>query len=145
MINIFVNSHPLQQLSFVEKVRYKTNMQDKLNIDGDNISFKSGKILPQGRLDYIDEISGVLIVVMVLEHVTYNCDYGYYPFLRLFFFYMPWFFFKSGFFHKNQRPRILFKKTLYKFLRTYVIFWVIGLLVSIFLWGDVIGTVVINA
>lgn len=53
----------------------------------------------------IDMAAGLLIIVMMMGHVMQGAGvYGtqYYEPLNWFFFFMPWFFFKAGMFHKPQ-------------------------------------------
>ena len=57
------------------------------------------------RVIYIDQISGLLIIYMIVYHILQWCDLNYinrsYWMLPLSFF-MFWFFYKSGMFYKEK-------------------------------------------
>lgn len=58
----------------------------------------------QKRIEYIDLAAGIMIIFMMLSHVIW-AGVGVEPhwmglLRRLFFFFMPWFFYKSGHFYK---------------------------------------------
>lgn len=58
------------------------------------------------RKDYLDVVCGIMISWMILGHIIANCDLKESMFYtignRLFPFFMPWFFFKSGMFYKQK-------------------------------------------
>ena len=57
------------------------------------------------RTDWIDCIAGVLIIRMILGHYISYAGLKTSPMfsaLDLLFFYMPWFFYKSGMFYKEK-------------------------------------------
>ena len=60
------------------------------------------------RKVYIDEIAGILIFVMVMVHITARADiFGLnHRLLILFYYFMPWFYFKSGFLSKNINSNV---------------------------------------
>lgn len=59
-------------------------------------------IIRTNRIDYLDSIAGLLIIVMIAGHCGI-IDFGKYSVGQLFSFYMGWFFFKSGMFHKCRK------------------------------------------
>lgn len=75
--------------------------------------------------------AGLLIIVMMMGHVMQGAGvYGtqYYEPLNWFFFFMPWFFFKAGMFHKLQSVNKCITGGGKKLLRPFVIFTVLGYL-----------------
>lgn len=81
------------------------------------------------RILWLDLASGVLICFMVFGHV-YNTAFGdlleVFPFMS---FFMPWFFFKSGVFFKPTDRRSLFSHDFNKYIKPYIIWSAIGLIV----------------
>lgn len=92
----------------------------------------------QERLNYLDTISGLFILFVITSHIFqithYNENHIYILiYEELLFFYMPWFFFKSGMFHNiktNSNKSI--HKIIKKLLIPYVIFSFIGYLIYCF-------------
>ena len=82
------------------------------------------------RQDYIDEISGLLIIAMVLIHIASRCNYDNTILIRAFFFFMPWFYFKSGFFYKQALLKGVVKKGVKKLLKPFVFFTVIAVVLD---------------
>lgn len=64
--------------------------------------------------DYtLDLACGILIIRMVLRHVlqwSQVTHYDIYEWLNIFFYIMPWFYFKSGMFYKDQPTRVVCEK-----------------------------------
>lgn len=82
------------------------------------------------RDKYLDFICGILILRMIAGHFASASGIGFPSVLTyLFCFFMPWFYFKSGMFHRAES---CFKDDLYKNIRKliypYVLWSVIGLL-----------------
>lgn len=80
------------------------------------------------RVEYLDTAAGVLISWMIIHHcilITHTqwsiiSEIGN----RLFFFFMPWFFYKSGMFHRDDLLEI--KLGMVRFIRIFVIYSTIG-------------------
>lgn len=75
-----------------DKQKYLLNKNFKIDID---------------RKTYLDALSGLLIIHMILGHVFQWAgltDYTFYKWqTTILFFFMPWFFFKSGMLHNSNR------------------------------------------
>ena len=92
------------------------------------------------RVDSIDMASGILIIWMVIGHVgvwLFNAPQAYWFLNRFLFFFMPWFFYKSGlFFTIKEKPGFYGLK---KLIKPFVIWSAIGYAVyaaiQIFLYG----------
>lgn len=55
------------------------------------------------RFIYLDEISELLILVMVIIHICSRFELeSTVLWLKTFYFFMSWFYFKSGMFHRNS-------------------------------------------
>ncbi len=92
-------------------------------------------IAPVGRKrrSDLDLACGILIIHMIVGHIAQWADVDYRGDCLLFFF-MPWFFYKSGmFFKKNNDWRVQFKKDVRHLLIPFVSFSIIG---QLFLWVD---------
>lgn len=88
------------------------------------------------RVLYIDEISGLLIIVMVLIHVASRCEYADGFLVRSFFFFMPWFYFKAGYFWKDLETSEVIRKGKKRLLKPYLWFSVIAMVVTMCLQPD---------
>lgn len=67
--------------------------------------------MPKGRIAHIDMAAGIMILWMMLGHIGASqlgyCTPQFVQFLgRFLFFFMPWFFFKSGMFFSLSAARI---------------------------------------
>src|SRR5574344_312877 len=77
----------------------------------------------------LDTIAGLLIIYMIFGHCSQLADcreniiYVYAN--RLFYFFMAWFFYKSGMFHNNAKS-IEIKKTALRLLKPYAIYTIMG-------------------
>ena len=85
------------------------------------------------RCDYLDEISGLFIIHMILWHCFQNAgmmDCSVYRILsRLFFFFMPWFFYKSGIFFNPQKTfKEIVSAGFKRLLIPFISFFLMGLL-----------------
>lgn len=90
------------------------------------------------RNSWLDCIAGLLILRMILGHyVSYVGlkDSLLFHSLDTLFFYMPWFFFKSGMFYRGfkgwEHWRTIFCKNLKALMLPYFVFSVLGILVGI--------------
>lgn len=87
------------------------------------------------RKDYLDNISGLFIVVMILGHIRSLSGYDsslvsiIELYLRIF---MPWFFFKSGMFFKSKGIKNTLLYTAKKLLFPYILFSIIAIPAVIF-------------
>lgn len=90
------------------------------------------------RLAYLDEISGLLILVMVIIHICsrfeLECTNHW---LMTFYFFMPWFYFKSGVFHKDSSFSECYHKNFDKLMKPYFIYSVIGTILVVLLTGNI--------
>ena len=86
----------------------------------------------KGRADYLDVISGLLIIHMIVGHtIQFSGLYGtgvfYDNISRVLFFFMPWFYFKAGLFISRKGDlRSWIEKDARRLLVPYVIFTIIG-------------------
>lgn len=77
---------------------------------------------------HLDYFAGILIVYMIINHVegvTYDFLFSKYT-GRFLFILMPWFFFKSGMFHKNVTIEKTFNKGLKRLIVPFCSFTIIG-------------------
>lgn len=83
------------------------------------------------RYNYIDCLSGILIIHMILGHimqwVSLKDSIFYIWSQRLLFFFMPWFFFKSGMFFKEKKFQITVKNSYKKLIIPLIVFSILGL------------------
>ena len=100
--------------------------------------------MKKDRLTHIDIGAGIMIVWVVLFHALgmgREIEQGHsvenmciiFPYLH---FFMPWFFYKSGvFFKKCNNRKLLWKKDIYKFLKPFIIWSIVGYgLFLLFAW-----------
>ncbi len=84
------------------------------------------------RVEWVDSLSGIMIIWMILYHIfiftgnkhSLACEELY----KIFFFFMPWFFFKSGMFAKEYSIRNTLLSSIKKLIVPYVVFSVLGYL-----------------
>lgn len=79
------------------------------------------------RMQYLDTTSGILLLHMICYHCWQWAELP--PnaiWLRILSFFMPWFFFKSGMFYKNQSADKVIKKCFRKLIIPFLIFSIIG-------------------
>lgn len=77
----------------------------------------------------LDVICGLFIINMILGHIlqwSNLTDSLLYQLTDLFFFFMPWFFYKSGYFFQKRRIYEVVTKYAKKFLSKYVLWSIIG-------------------
>lgn len=80
------------------------------------------------RQIHLDCISGMLIVHMIMVHISATCDVDYTWEKIILFFYMPWFFFKSGMFFHHKDTKLCFKSNYHRLLVPFIVFSIIGLI-----------------
>ena len=84
------------------------------------------------RYFYLDVISGVFIVQIIVMHVLqfsglYNTGTAFDVWDSLLFFFMPWFYFKSGLFiRRSDDVKAQIRRDMYRLIVPYVIFTIIG-------------------
>lgn len=87
------------------------------------------------RQSYLDNISAILIAYMIfIVHLTYFCPvYGFIiDILRLLlYFFMAWFFFKSGMFFKDKPIKAVIKSSAKRLLVPWTVFNAIGIVVMV--------------
>ena len=85
------------------------------------------------RQSYLDNISAILIAYMIfIVHLTYFCPvHGFIiSILRsLFYFFMAWFFFKSGMFFREKEIKAVVKSSAKRLLIPWAVFNAIGIIV----------------
>lgn len=82
------------------------------------------------RLNHIDNIAGLLIIYMILYHIMQFSDVSQPLFMRPLFFFMPWFFFKAGMFHKEKSVKQVLVQEKNHLLYPFVIFSFVGVVVK---------------
>lgn len=87
--------------------------------------------MEKSRIAYLDFISGLLILYMIFPvHVLSQTGLERYNYLSpVFFFFMAWFFYKTGMFFKPTDCKAILKKTFKRLIVPFLIFSVIGDLV----------------
>lgn len=81
---------------------------------------------------FLDIIAGILIIFMVIHHV-FPSSFVDLLLSRLFFFYMPWFFFKAGMFFNPQKTILsTFENSVKRLLIPYILFLFVGQMVLAF-------------
>lgn len=79
--------------------------------------------MTKSRIEHIDLAAGIMLLWMMLTHCgIYNTILGQYG-CRLFFFFMPWFFYKSGMFFAPKEARIIGGG---KLLKPFLIWSIVG-------------------
>lgn len=73
----------------------------------------------------LDWICGLLVVHMILLHISQWAKVDY-VLEDILFFFMPWFFFKSGMFHKVKEERIVVKDSVRRLLVPFIVFTLLG-------------------
>ena len=96
----------------------------------------------------IDGISGLMIVYMIFVHIVNFTHTGnfFLVLMRPLFFFMPWFFFKSGmfFFHKSNNQMFLEgKKLLYPYVKYSLYGIIVWSVILFFLWRNFLGKIYI--
>lgn len=73
----------------------------------------------------LDWICGLLIIHMIIGHICQWADIDY-VLDEILFFFMPWFFFKGGMFHKSTDMKTMITKCAHRLLVPFVVFSIIG-------------------
>lgn len=78
----------------------------------------------------IDSVAGILIIYMVFTHVCQHFGYEqsaiYMALEHIFYFFMPWFFFKAGMFFKIEDSKTLFNKSYTRLICPFILYSLIG-------------------
>lgn len=76
--------------------------------------------------DYsLDWISGLLILHMIIGHIAGWVEMDY-PVNNILFFFMPWFFFKGGMFHRHKEWKVELNKSFKRLIIPFIVFSIIG-------------------
>lgn len=87
-----------------------------------------GVAIKKIRNTYIDECSGFLILSMVVLHIFSRVDAELDWFYRTLFFFLPWFYYKSGaFFNANGIHHKTKGQILRKMLKSYIVYTCVGI------------------
>ncbi|WP_374047171.1 acyltransferase family protein [uncultured Bacteroides sp.] len=84
------------------------------------------------RENYLDTVAGVFIIIVITSHIFQYCNYNdncYYDFFyeKFLYFYMPWFFFKSGLFHNSTtNVKTIIIKEYKRLIVPYIFFSLLG-------------------
>ena len=85
------------------------------------------------RQYFVDNLSAILITYMIfVVHLTYFCHIDGLVFKvanYLFYFFMSWFFFKSGMFYKEKTEKDVLKSTFRRLIVPYITFNIVGIVV----------------
>jgi len=85
------------------------------------------------RQDWLDIASGIMVSWMMLFHALYPMlQSNVLKTIPVLYFFMPWFFYKSGMMFTDRDLKTLFKKDSEKFIRTFLIWSFIGYIFHIF-------------
>lgn len=72
--------------------------------------------------DYsLDWISGLLILHMIIGHIAGWVEMDY-PVNNILFFFMPWFFFKGGMFHRHKEWKVELNKSFKRLIIPFIVF-----------------------
>lgn len=78
----------------------------------------------------IDSVAGIMITYMVFTHVCQHLGYEhsaiYMTLEHIFYFFMPWFFFKAGIFFKIEDNKIILKKSFNRLICPFILYSLIG-------------------
>ena len=89
--------------------------------------------MDKNRLYYVDNLSALLIAYMIfVVHLTYFCSIKgpIFDVLNvLLFFFMSWFFFKSGMFYKEKPVKVILSSSLHRLMVPYIVFNFAGIIV----------------
>lgn len=79
------------------------------------------------RDTYLDAVGGIMILYMIYGHICLWTELRQFEVLsRLLFFFMPWFFFKSGMFYRKVPMREVVMKGWKRLLVPYLVFSIVG-------------------
>lgn len=96
---------------------------------------------------YLDTLAGFFIVLMIFNHICQHTHFEnsliYIWLGKLFFFFMPWFFFKAGLFNSKRSLREEAKHLQKKVLFPFVVFTIVGYIINL-LRLDVLSSISVN-
>lgn len=90
--------------------------------------------MKQERDTAVDIVAGFFVIVVILKHVHYETNYlpGFMVWIeRLFYFTMPWFFFKAGSYFRLKKRDEYFRQSTKQLLKPFIVFSILGILVSL--------------
>lgn len=82
------------------------------------------------RVDYLDIVGGFFIIIMILSHVEARCWQSTFKLkvlLDVFNFFMPWFFYKSGYFYRKRTAHELLDNGVKKLLVPFFVFFILSI------------------
>ncbi len=84
----------------------------------------------KNRLTYLDSVAGLLLINMILWHCW---QFAKLPsnayWLRIFSFFMPWFFFKAGMFYKKEIFNKTYLQSYRRLLKPFILYSILGTIV----------------
>lgn len=95
------------------------------------------------RIVSLDLVGGILILYMIITHACQKTGYNHNildVMQHLFFFFMAWFYFKSGMFYKKDKLRACFNKGVDKLIVPFVSFSLLGLFYTFITTSDLYET-----
>lgn len=84
------------------------------------------------RQKHIDEVSGLLILVVIIMHCFHNADLIHtkaYSITYPFYFSMPWFFFKSGMYYHHRENKLALRNGFFQLIVPFLFFSSIGVII----------------
>lgn len=82
------------------------------------------------RDTYFDSIAGLLIIVMIINHIKQWSNLTELPIIKnldiIVFTIMPWFFFKAGMYFKNDNNNNVIRKIRQRYIKPFIYFSIIG-------------------
>lgn len=94
------------------------------------MKFNSDENIKSNRDTSLDAVCGLFIIYMITRHAFQwsGCrdDYFYKDSGNWLYMFLPWFFYKSGMFHKEGNTKVMIKHDAYKLLKPYILYTIIG-------------------
>lgn len=103
-------------------------------IEDGNLKIMEQKKENKNRENYIDAISAILIIYMILLHIfqmTNKESFLSSFYMKILFFFMPWFFFKAGMYFKCSDWKTVIAVGLKRLIIPYLVFSLIGYVVQL--------------
>lgn len=87
------------------------------------------------RETFLDSVCAIMIIYMIYGHICLWCGIKQFEiFQRILFFFMPWFFFKSGMFFRKESLKKNILKGFNRLVVPYMLFSIIGQIVFWIMW-----------
>lgn len=94
------------------------------------MGLNSDENIKSNRDTSLDAVCGLFIIYMITRHAFQwsGCrdDCFYRESGNWLYMFLPWFFYKSGMFHKEGNTKIMIKHDAYKLLKPYIVYTIIG-------------------